>query len=258
MIDLHCHILPDMDDGAADIEESLEMAKLAQADGIHTIVASPHTLNGVYNNFASEIKTKVQRLQEILQHNNLDLKVLPACEAHLNPDMNALVDSGHAMTINNNGRYLLVEFSAQTLPPGFKDELFQIRRNGITPIIVHPERNGVLQRHWELLEEIVGIGCLLQVTAVSITGEMGRMAQECAHNLLKTRLASIIASDSHGPDFRAPVLSKALAVAIRIMGNQQEAEQMVTTTPAAIIAGQAVKVPEPLPLPAKKGFFRLW
>jgi len=245
LIDLHCHILPGIDDGATDIAESLAMARMAVADGIQTIVATPHTLNEVYFNPPGKVLQYTDQLQQILSSERIELRICPGSDAHICAKMMDRVQNLEAATINQNGRYLLVEFPVQTIPADSREELFQLKLNRITPIITHPERNLVFQNDLELLYDLVAMGCLVQITAMSVTGELGEDAMECAHRLLEHGLAHVMASDAHSVDSRPPVLSAGVAAAAQILGSAREAEAMVVDRPEAIVAGAAVEVAEP-------------
>ncbi|MFC1830336.1 tyrosine-protein phosphatase [Thermodesulfobacteriota bacterium] len=245
MIDLHCHILPGLDDGPSSVAESLAMARLAIADGIRTVVATPHTFNDTYDNPSQKVISGVSRLNEQFLENDLELDLLPGSDAYICVRMADRIMAGEALTINNSGSYILVEFPFQIIPPGAMDELFQIKLKGITPVITHPERNPVFQRQPEILYDLIEMGCLIQVTAMSITGEFGREVMSCAHRLLDLRLAHVIASDAHSPEHRPPILSPARELASRILGNITEAEEMVMKRPQAILDGERVEVPDP-------------
>ena len=245
MIDLHCHILPGVDDGAGDIAESLAMARMAVADGIRTIVATPHTFNEVYFNPPEKIFQYIDQLRQILSSEQIELRLLPGTDAHICTRMMARVRNREVCTVNENGRYLLVEFPAQTIPAGAREELFQLKLNHVTPIITHPERNLVFQNNLDYLYDLVGMGCLVQITAMSVTGEMGEDAMECAHRLLEFRLGHVMASDAHSADSRPPLLSAGVEAAAQILGSRREAEAMVLDRPEAILDGAAVEVPDP-------------
>jgi len=255
LIDLHCHILPGVDDGPSSAAESLSMARQAIADGIKTIVATPHTLNGVYYNPFREVADQVARLREIFLKERLALDLYPGSESYICVQMVQQVTTGEVGTINGNGRYVLVEFPVQAIPSGAKDELFQLKLKGITPIIAHPERNLVIQRQLEILYELVAMGCLIQITAMSVTGELGEKAMMCAHRLLDLRLAHVIASDAHSADTRAPILSPAVEIAGLIMESPKEADEMVSARPGAILAGEPLALPEPKRPPKKRWWF---
>ncbi len=257
MIDIHTHILPGLDDGASDVEESLAMAKIAINDGIHTVIATPHTLNGIYPNSRSQVIASTKDLRVAFAKEQIKLDLFPGSEAHLNLGMVEKIFSGEVVTLNDNQRYLLLEFPFHSIPPGAKQEIFQLQLKGITPILAHAERNYGFQQHFEKLYEFVGMGCLVQITAMSITGDLGRETCLCAQKMLEYRLAHIIASDAHSEMYRSPRLSPGIKKAAKILGSTEQAEEMVTTRPAAILAGEKVVVPEP-ELPVKKRWFSLF
>ena len=234
-----------MDDGAESQDESLAMARTAVKDGIHTIMATPHTLNGMYINPAREVTSRVADLQETLSRNHIKLKLYAGADVHLCPHMLELIESGDAGTINNARKYILLEFPPQTIPPGVKQEIFSLKLNGITPIISHSERNAIIQHDLGVMYELVSMGALCQVTAMSITGDFGGMVMHCAERLLKHRLVHVIASDAHSSNSRPPVLSQAVEAAAETMGSYEDAERMVTDVPASILSGDMPEIPEP-------------
>jgi len=245
LIDLHCHILPNIDDGSQSLSQSLAMARLAVKDGIHSIVATPHTLNGVYTNPAEEVTIHVDNLQKVFSKNNIQLQLYPGAEIQLCPDMLERINSGEACTINNSKKYLLLELPSQTIPKGIRDEIFTLKLNGITPIITHPERNSIIQHDPDILYELVNRGALVQITAMSITGDFGDFVKKTVEIMLKQRLVHVIASDAHSHDNRPPLLSHAVEIAAKILGSSEEAKYMVSDTPSAILSGDIVEIPEP-------------
>ena len=255
MIDLHCHILPGIDDGSPDIETSIKMANVAVADGIKTIAATPHFFDGYYSNPADEISGHVKSLNNYLAEKGIEINIIPGSEAHICTNMPERVLKGEISTINNKGKYILIEFPVQTIPPGAKEELFKLKLKGLIPIIAHPERIAPFRKNIDILYDFVQMGCLLQVTAMSITGGMGKSAMNMSHKLIDLRLAHIIASDAHSPVNRPPILSKAVDAAAIITGSTKEAESMVTTTPAAVINGEEINLPEPREQKKKKWWF---
>ena len=246
MIDIHCHILPGVDDGASSLKDSLSMARLAVEDGITAVLATPHTLNGVSRNTVSDILSGISHLQDALAAEGIPLKIYPGSEVHLVTDMCLKIRSGEICTLNNNGKYVLIELPYQSVPDGIKQEIFHLKLDGITPIIAHPERNAVIQNNPHILRELIHMGALSQVTAMSIVGDFGPETMESAKGLLECRLVQLMASDAHSPRSRPPQLAHALDEAARILGNMPEAEAMVTQRPAAIIAGDTVDCPSPL------------
>lgn len=254
MIDLHCHILPGLDDGAQNLEESIAMSLVAFRDGIRTIVATPHTMNGVFVNERETILTEVEKFQNILVKKNIDILIIPGADVHVNYNILALLGQGKAITVNNQGHYLLLEFPHQLVPPKICDQVFELKLNGITPIFTHPERNTAIQEDLNIILALVEQGALTQITSMSLTGEFGQRAYKCAVEMLKHNLAHIIASDAHSARIRSPLLSQGVHKAAEIVGLEY-ATAMVTTIPQAIINGESIhNLPEPT-IP-KKSFFR--
>lgn len=245
MIDLHCHILPQVDDGAGSPEESISMAGIAVKDGIHSIVATPHSLNGIYMNPIKEVTAKVATLKKALGRHNIELGLFVGGDVHLCPRMMDLIESGDAVTINNAKKFILLELPSQMIPRGVEDEIFAMRLNGVTPIITHPERNIAIQHDPDVLYKLVCMGALGQVTAMSLTGGFGDAVQQAAESLLAHRLVHMIATDAHSSKSRAPILSHAVETAGGIIGDNEEAKGMVTAVPEAILSGKAPDVPEP-------------
>jgi protein-tyrosine phosphatase len=246
LIDIHCHILPEIDDGPATLEESLLMAKIAVEDGIHSIVASPHTLNGIYENPANKILSLVEKFRKSILRQNLELELFAGADVHLCTDIVNRIENGHALTINNSGKYILLEFPSQIIPQGIKDLIFKLKLNGITPVITHPERNPFIQRNPHMLYEFITMGALSQITAMSLTGDFGKYVMYSSQILLKHRLVHIIASDAHTPFDRPPVLSHAVERAAEILENYNDAEHMVTRVPSSILSGETPDIPAPV------------
>lgn len=275
MIDLHSHILPGLDDGAETIEESIQMSWISYRDGIRTIVATPHTLNGIYQNDRSVILTKVQELNEMIMKfgvrssesgvKNLQsailnpqssmssafsllpsaIRVLPGADVHFSEQILRQLDQGKATTVGDGGKFLFVEFPSSGIPYRAEEVLFQLRARGIIPVISHPERNMEIAKRPQRYYEMIRMGCLGQVTAMSLTGGFGRETKRIAEKLLTHRLLHFIASDAHSTNGRIPVLSPAVRVAGEILG-EEEARKMVTEYPQAILEGHRPDVPEPL------------
>jgi protein-tyrosine phosphatase len=249
MLDLHCHILPGIDDGAKDLDESLKMCELARKDGINTIVATPHLNPGVYEPERELILAKVNELNRL---NHVNLRILPGADNRVHPELIASIEKGQALTINDNMRYILLELPAHFLFHQIKDLIRGLKDKGITPIITHPERHVQIQRNLYLLYEFIKAGTLAQITAMGITGEFGLEIKRLSKRLLAHNLIQVIASDAHSSSKRPPILSRAVEEATRILG-LNEATNMVTANPEAIIEGRAFEVPSPK---MKKTFFQ--
>jgi protein-tyrosine phosphatase len=244
------------------MEESMEMCRLSLGDGIRTILATPHTLNGVYQNDRSTILTKVRELNKKIAEvrdqesevrvpetssairnpqSAISLAVLPGADVHFSPELPQQIEEGKALTIGDGGRYLLLEFPVQGIPRGVEEVLFQLMVRGIIPIISHPERNFEIAYNPKRYLGMMRMGCLGQVTAMSLTGEFGEEVKRVADKLLKARLVHIIASDAHSLSGRPPLLSSAVRAAARIVGEAQ-ARKMVTHYPQAVLEGQKLDI----------------
>ncbi len=251
MIDLHTHILPGLDDGAKTIEESVQMCWKSYRDGVRTIVATPHTLNGLYLNDRETILPKVQELNEAFNSEprtpNAELKILPGSDVRLCENTLSHLDEGKLITVGDNKKYLFLEFSFQGAPHQAEEIIFQVMKRGIVPIITHPERNIELGQRPQRYYGMIRMGCLGQVTAMSLTGEFGTRIKQVAERLLRNRLIHLIASDAHSINGRTPILSEAVRMAGKMVG-KEEARKMVTEYPQAILEGRRPNVPEPIPI----------
>src|SRR5438445_10226226 len=174
MVDVHCHILPGLDDGPDTMEESLAMAETAIAEGITHVVATPHANNKFWFDFAHVCQLREQLLAQLGDR----LKVATGCDFHLSPEnLSSLRKDSRAYCINQRD-YLLVEFNEISIPPSMDQTLHEIQLIGLRPVITHPERNAILRRQPERLAKWARLGCFLQVTAGSLTGTFGPRAQE--------------------------------------------------------------------------------
>ncbi len=257
MIDIHCHILPGLDDGSSDINESLGMAKMALSDNITHIVATPHTLNGFFENDPKKIERHLEYLNSQLIRHSINVNLYGGAEVHLCSDMAQKIENGVISTINNS-KYCLLEFPNYSLPPGYQDEIFGLTITGITPVIVHPERLPIFHYDLSVLYKLISMGCVVQITAQSITGGFGKAAMKLSHQMLKRRLAHIIATDAHSLMHRPPILSTAVNMAAKILKDNEEAESMVVSRPRAILDGTGLDIPEPVPERKKKWFPRFF
>jgi protein-tyrosine phosphatase len=241
MIDIHNHILPGIDDGPAEWEESIAMCEMAANDGIRTIVATPHINNGSFANNREKITKKVDELRERV-NGKLDLNILIGADMHVSCDLAERIKSKEIPTINNKN-HILLELPHEILPPHSEKLIFDMKVMGVTPIITHVERTLWIKGKIREIEKFVQMGALMQITAMSITGDFGSSAKMWSQKLLKEGLVHIIASDAHSIDGRPPLLSRALTAASSIVG-KDAAYAMVTDAPSRVINGGEVKVHE--------------
>ncbi|MCH6269420.1 tyrosine-protein phosphatase [Neobacillus citreus] len=200
MIDIHCHILPGIDDGAKNMEDSLIMAKEAARQGIHTIIATPH-LNNSYDNRKPLIVEKVEHLNNALQEANIDVKILPGQEPRIYGEVIEDYEKGEIQTLNGT-QYVFIEFPSNHIPRYTEKLLFDLQLKGLVPIIVHPERNSELIERPETLYRIVERGALTQVTASSLCGYFGKKIKTFSIQLIEANLTHFIASDAHNVSSR--------------------------------------------------------
>jgi protein-tyrosine phosphatase len=245
VIDLHCHILPNLDDGPSSIDESLEMCRMAVEDGIQTVVATPHMLNGMFPVERRDVLEGVRAFSGALQEASIPLRILPGADVHLDRSVPGCLERGELVTVADLGRHLLLELPQDIVPEGTRELLFQVQLKGVTPIITHPERNVAIQQNPAILKDLVGAGCLTQVTAGSITGVFGSHVRECTVRLLRARMAHLVSTDAHNPGRRAPRLSEARHLVEEEVGGE-EADRIFQERPASILEGAHVEVPEPL------------
>jgi protein-tyrosine phosphatase len=242
MIDIHAHILPGVDDGAKDWDQSLEMARLAVNDGITVMVATPHlfkgrTLDLGHINDKSLILRHVAQLRQKLAEAAIPLEIIPGCDFPLGFESLQLLEDGRALTINDAHRYLLLELPDTSLPPAMEEICFQLKSRGLTPIITHPERHLILQEMPHKLKRLIDLGCLVQMTGNSLTGWFGRRVKKLSQQLIKMGYVHLLATDAHDPKRRPPLLSKAVTELSRLLGKDR-ARAMVHDLPGKIIAGE--------------------
>ena len=237
MIDLHSHILAGLDDGARTLDESYEMARLAVAEGVTVVAATPHVRED-FPTSAGAMEEAVAELNNDLAENDIDLEVVPGGEVDLEWLTRMSEDEKQRFSIAQNGRYLLVEIPLVGWPLSLETQIFALRSAGVTPLLAHPERNSEVQANPPLIERLVRGGARVQVTAASLDGRLGRRASQACRRLLDLGLVHVLASDAHAPDVRRGSLAQAVA-ALRDDGL---ARYLTSDVPAAIVAGEPVPV----------------
>ncbi len=229
MIDIHSHILPHIDDGAKSFQESIAMAKLAVADGVEIMVATPHLNEKMYD--PETIISRAEHLQYLLEKQSIPLTIMTGADVNVVFKPEQVRD----FTINDT-EYILIEFPHSRLLNNARDIVQSFVREGMKPIITHPERNPSITDNPELLLDLLGENIYVQVTSGSVTGEFGRKIKSCANYLLKKGVVDVLASDSHSSSWRKPGLSEGLKAAAEIIGDEA-AQKLVFNNPLKIIAG---------------------
>ncbi|PJN89259.1 tyrosine-protein phosphatase [Bacillus sp. mrc49] len=212
MIDIHSHILNGVDDGAQTIADSIEMARMAALEGIHKIIATPHHMNGRYENRKRDIIAQVGDLNEVLQAEGISLEVLPGQETRIYGDILRDYERDEIITLNDGGKYLFIELPTAHVPHYTEQLLTEIQFGGLTPIIVHPERNQELIENPDLLYKFVTNGTLTQVTAASVAGAFGKNIQKFSMQLIEANLTHFISSDAHNITSRSFKMNEAFDV----------------------------------------------
>ncbi|MBI5182735.1 MAG: hypothetical protein HZA06_07510 [Nitrospirae bacterium] len=230
LIDIHCHILPGIDDGSNDIEESLEMARIAKADGISHIFATPHIMDGAYDNRAEDIAIPFTDLKNRLPEG---LTLFYGADVRICPDIIKRIEEGNIPTLNGSS-YLMLELPAYTLPPHIDNLIFNLRQRKIIPIITHPERHAILMKDISALARFRGYDAMFQITAMSLTGDFGREVQKASLAMIEAGLADFVATDAHDPKKRPPILSMAYEEVKRRFDNDT-AEKLFLHNPRKIM-----------------------
>lgn len=240
MIDLHCHLLPGIDDGPDDLATSLQLARHAVAAGIHVAMVTPHMHAGRYENRAASIQTATQAFQAALDAEGIALRIHAAAEVRLDHDILGWVAEGQVPYLGTwrGERVMLLELPHSHVPVGADKLVEWLLKQGIRPMIAHPERNKDIMRSVDKLLPFVRLGCLLQVTAGAVAGAFGEAACTRAADLLGKGWVTILASDAHNLDARPPELEPGRVAAAAIIG-EAESWNLVRHRPAEIIGATA-------------------
>ena len=208
MIDIHCHILPGIDDGSGNFSDSIEMAKLAAASGTRSIVVTPHcNVPNMFGNYwTPEIQAVFDRLQKEVDERNIPITFLPGQEIFLASDFIPLIKQGKLIPINYS-RYLLVEFGTYENASVVIRKLQKILAEGYVPIVAHPERYSFVHEHEDMVYRMKELGCLMQLNKGSLKGRFGQKSRKSAYEILENHDADFIASDGHSQYSRTPYLA---------------------------------------------------
>lgn len=251
MIDLHSHILPGLDDGSRTVEDARELARRAAADGVTAIAATPH-VRADYPTRPEEMERGVLALRQDFVEQRIPVEVLHGGELDLVMLGSLDDDALRRFSLARSERYLLLEFPYSGWPSGLEETVAGLGRRGFVSILAHPERNREAQADPGRLAEAVRVGALVQLTAASVEGRIGRSSQRAAERLLDAGLAHVLASDAHTPEIR----EAGLAAAAEAVGDERLAAYLTVEVPGAIVAGEALPGPPP-PRPRRRRRFLL-
>lgn len=254
--DIHCHILPHIDDGATDMAESLAMAQMAVADGTTSLVATPHQLGSNAHITAAAIRQGVRHLQAAMEAEGITVSVLPGADVRIEPELPKLLKQGKVVTLADRGRHVLLELPHDTYIP-LEPLLAALGKQGLVGVLSHPERNRGIIKQPEVMDAVVAAGGLLQITAGSLTGGFGSQPQRIAQYCVESRLIHFIASDAHDTKKR-PFGMRAAYETIREMADEHLANLVCCENPARVLAGDAVDIKGPIRAQPKRRAWRFF
>ena len=255
MVDIHCHLLPGLDDGPETMEEAVEMAEMAIADGITHIVSTPHA----NDMFTFDLERNLELSRELGAKVGGRLELSTGCDIHLSyENIEAAVASPARFTINQKN-YLLIEFADFALPPSLDDALLRLQEAGLKLIVTHPERNALIRSKPERLHAWIESGCYVQITGFALTGRFGPSAERAAHSLLERNWVHFISTDAHNVQGRPPRL-RAVHNIVASKHGTETARALFHDNPLAAWNGEPLPwTPKPEPLqPASSLWQRLF
>lgn len=250
MIDLHCHILPSIDDGAKSMGDSIDMAREAVAEGITHIVATPHYKNGHWDNEKKDILLLVDELQEELDARGIPLTIFPGQEVRINGELFEDLKEDKIQFIDESKQYVLIEFPTPSIPAYSETLFFEMQKEGIIPIIVHPERNRAVLNDPNVLLPFIEKGALAQLTASSYVGGFGKSIQKLSKQLIEANLVHFIASDAHNISSRAFYMDEAYQKLKKEFG-REKAEEFHQVT-KDLINGEIIITASPIKVKQSK------
>ncbi len=238
MIDLHCHILPGLDDGAASPEETLALLRLAVADGITRMVATPHINPGFFDNKPATINNALADVRQLIQTHQLPIRLAAAAEVRLTDQLMPALEMGLLPFLGEwqGQKVLLLELPHSHVPAGTDKLLKWLARHDVIAMIAHPERNRDIQANFHCLAPLKRAGCLFQLTGSSLIGDLGARHQQCAEFMVAQRLFHVVASDCHNIERRPPKLTAAVRC-LTELADEQYAMALALHNPA-LITGQ--------------------
>jgi len=237
-VDIHCHLLPGLDDGAATLDDASAMARMAVNDGIRTIVATPHQLGNHTRNSGEAIRTAAVQFQQHLVQEGVPLQVLPGADVRIEPDLIRKIRTGEVLTLADRRRHVLLELPHEVFVP-LDHLLAELKATHLVGILSHPERNrGILKRP-NVLYPLLEQGCLLQITAGSLLGAFGSQIMHFAESLIEQGLVHFVSTDAHGTHSRPPLMNEAFQ-RIADLTDRATALALCSRNPAAVAKGETI------------------
>ncbi|QEA35210.1 tyrosine-protein phosphatase [Weissella soli] len=252
IVDLHSHLLPNIDDGSHSYRASFQMAREAVENGIGVALMTPHHMNGHYVNHKQDVIHLTEEFQSQLDAENIPLQVFPSQEVRITGDLLQALDADDILFADESNQYLLLEFPDDDVPTYSKDMIFQIMQHGITVQIAHPERNTKIMATPSILFDLIEAGAVAQVTAGSYVGNFGKKVEKFAEEILKHNLAHVFVSDAHDLPNRGFEMAAAMVKVEKQLG--RDYQQLLEHNAEAIIDGNNITTLKPEPIVKRKFF----
>jgi protein-tyrosine phosphatase len=252
VIDTHCHMLPGVDDGPEDDEAAVAMARVAVADGVKTVIVTPHMREGDFVNERPKVLERLEKFRALLAAEKIELDLRPGSEVHLAPRLVERILSGRLLTYGDQGTYLLLECPYRTRPVRLDETIFELKVAGITPVLAHPERIRFFQEDVARYEEMLRLGALGQMTTSSLLGTFGKAVKSLSDQLVRRRMVHVLGSDAHDVEYRPPKLLEACERWADLAG-AESARHATEDIPLALVQGTPYDPLPPLPPERPKG-----
>lgn len=253
MIDIHCHILPGVDDGSKNLEDSLEMARIAQSEGIKTIINTSHYSPDFDWVVGEKLLEELVNFNNTLKENNIDVEVLIGNELYYNDNLLEYIDKKEFYTLNKS-KYVLIEFSPISFPKNLCDVVYELKIRGYIPILAHVERYQEVQDNPKLIQEAIKEGALIQVNTSSVIGKGPSEANKSCDELLRQNRVHFIGTDAHGSNRRRPLIKEAYEYVSKKYG-EDRANRLFLDNPSCVKNNEdIIFIEEPVENSRKKSF----
>lgn len=254
MIDIHCHILPNVDDGSESLEESIAMAKIAESEGITKIVNTSHCHFDFKYKKGNELKLELEKFNQALKEENINIEVLLGNELYYTSDLIERFDELDFFSMNNS-KYILMEFSPINFPKNIEDVIYEIKIRGYIPIIAHAERYKQVQEDVNIVLDCIKEGALIQVNSSSILGKNGEKAEDTSKKLLDNNMVHFVATDAHSSNRRRPLIKDSYNYILKNYG-KEVSEKLFIENPTAVIENRDISILNPTKYEEKRSFLK--
>lgn len=254
MIDIHCHILPNVDDGSESLEESIAMAKIAESEGITKIVNTSHCHFDFKYKKGNELKLELEKFNQVLKEENINIEVLLGNELYYTSDLIERFNELDFFSMNNS-KYILMEFSPINFPKNIEDVIYEIKIRGYIPIIAHAERYKQVQEDVNIMLDCIKEGALIQVNASSILGKNGENVEDTSKKLLDNNMVHFVATDAHSSNRRRPLIKDSYNYILKNYG-KEVSEKLFIENPTAVIENRDISILNPTKYEEKRSFLK--